>query len=81
MMSPEAVGATIHNHAEEQHKAKEPENTVEEQTVCPVMGGEINKEYFIVHEGKRVYFCCPGCEEQFLKEPEKYLDKLPQFKR
>jgi len=26
-----------------------------------------------------VYFCCPGCEEKFKAEPEKYIAKLPQF--
>jgi Cu(I)/Ag(I) efflux system membrane fusion protein len=51
-----------------------------EQIHCPVMGGAINKKYFIEYQGKKVYFCCPGCEETFLKEPEKYMDKLPQFK-
>ena len=58
-----------------------PNETTEpvEQTKCPVMGGDINKEYFVEYQGKKVYFCCPGCEEPFLKEPEKYLDKLPQF--
>ena len=50
-----------------------------EQTHCPVMGGVINKEIFIEYKGKKVYFCCPGCEDPFKKEPEKYVQKLPQF--
>jgi YHS domain-containing protein len=50
-----------------------------EQTTCPVMNGTINKELFTEYKGKKVYFCCPGCKEQFLKEPEKYISKLPQF--
>jgi Cu(I)/Ag(I) efflux system membrane fusion protein len=50
-----------------------------EQTLCPVMGGPINKEFFVEYKGKKVYFCCGGCDETFLKDPEKYLDKLPQF--
>jgi Cu(I)/Ag(I) efflux system membrane fusion protein len=82
MMSPEGGGKTSHNYGyEQQHKLKELESRVTEQTICPVMGGEIDKQYFTVYEGKKVYFCCPGCEEQFLKDPEKYLDKLPQFKK
>lgn len=52
----------------------------EEQTVCPVMGGKINKEIFTEYKGKKVYFCCPSCKPEFEKEPEKYIDKLPQFK-
>lgn len=46
------------------------------QTTCPVKGEKINKEIFTDHEGKRVYFCCPECVEQFKKEPQKYIKKL-----
>ncbi len=46
------------------------------QANCPVMGGEINKKVFADHNGKRVYFCCPGCIETFKKDPDKYLKKL-----
>jgi YHS domain-containing protein len=52
---------------------------VSEQTLCPVMGNPINKEIFIEYKGKKVYFCCPGCDEKFTAAPEKYLEKLPQF--
>jgi Cu(I)/Ag(I) efflux system membrane fusion protein len=52
-----------------------------EQTICPVMGGTINKDVFTVYKGKQVYFCCPGCKPEFEKNPEKYLAKLPQFKK
>ena len=52
-----------------------------EQTTCPVMDGNpINKALFVEYKGKKVYFCCKGCEEKFLAEPEKYVAKLPQFK-
>jgi YHS domain-containing protein len=51
-----------------------------EQTVCPVMGGKINKEFFTEYKGKKVYFCCPSCKPEFEKNPEKYIGKLPQFK-
>lgn len=52
-----------------------------EQTLCPVMGGPIDKQYFAEYEGKKVYFCCPACVSKFTAEPEKYLSKLPQFKQ
>ena len=52
---------------------------VVEQTTCPVMGGAINKDIFTEYKGKKVYFCCPGCKPKFEKNPEKYIDKLPQF--
>jgi YHS domain-containing protein len=52
---------------------------VAEQTICPVMGGPINKDIFVEYQGKKVYFCCAQCKGQFEKEPQKYLSKLPQF--
>ena len=50
-----------------------------EQKICPVMEGPVNKELYTTHKGKKVYFCCAGCKEEFEKEPEKYIAKLPQF--
>ena len=52
-----------------------------EQTTCPVMAGAIDKSIFTEYQGKKVYFCCAGCKEKFEAEPEKYLAKLPQFKK
>ena len=54
-------------------------DTASEQTLCPVMGNPINKKVFIEYKGQKVYFCCPGCDEKFTADPEKYLGKLPQF--
>ena len=52
-----------------------------EQTLCPIMDAPINKDLFVEYEGKKVYFCCAGCEKLFKENPEKYLAKLPQFKK
>ncbi len=52
-----------------------------EQTTCPVMGGKINKNIFVEHKGRKVYFCCAGCEGKFEADPEKYISKLPQFQK
>lgn len=62
-------------------QAKETASAAEEvvQTVCPVMGGKINKDIFTEYEGKKVYFCCEPCLEKFKESPEQYLAKLPQF--
>lgn len=46
------------------------------QTTCPILGGKIDKKVHADYNGKRVYFCCAGCIEQFKKEPDKYLKKL-----
>lgn len=55
--------------------------TATEQTLCPVMEAPINKDIFVEYEGKKVYFCCNGCEKLFKENPEKYLAKLPQFQK
>jgi YHS domain-containing protein len=51
-----------------------------EQKTCPVTGKPINKQYWTMYKGKKVYFCCPMCKPQFDKDPEKYIKNLPQFK-
>jgi len=50
-----------------------------EQTTCPIMAMAIDKNVYTEYKGKKVYFCCAGCETPFLENPEKYLSKLPQF--
>lgn len=45
---------------------------------CPVGGEPVDKNTSYVYEGKRYYFCCPGCIPDFQKEPEKYIEKMQQ---
>ncbi len=55
------------------------EARVGDRTLCL-----ISDEEFVVtasspkveHEGKTYYFCCPGCDSDFKKSPEKYLRKI-----
>lgn len=49
------------------------------QTTCPVSDKPIDPTASVEHEGKKVYFCCENCPAAFQADPEKYLDKLPQF--
>ncbi|MCP4450627.1 MAG: YHS domain-containing protein [Planctomycetes bacterium] len=42
-------------------------------------GNAINEKIFTTYKGEKVYFCCPGCDKVFNKEPEKYTKSLPQF--
>jgi len=46
------------------------------QTTCPVMGGEINQDLSVDHDGKRIYVCCPGCIDAVKKDPGKYIKQL-----
>ncbi|MCL4503592.1 MAG: YHS domain-containing protein [Deltaproteobacteria bacterium] len=48
------------------------------QTVCPVLGGKVNKQIYVDYQGKRVYLCCQGCEAQFKKDPEKFMKKIQE---
>ncbi|MHC4302372.1 MAG: YHS domain-containing protein [Planctomycetota bacterium] len=79
-----------HEHGEEGHTHEHSETAMTtaakevastgEQTTCPIMDGNpINKKYFTEYKGKKVYFCCPGCDTKFKANPEQYLSKLPQF--
>lgn len=40
------------------------------------MGGKINKDLYVDHDGKRVYVCCKGCIGKIKADPDKYIKKL-----
>lgn len=46
------------------------------QTLCPVMGGAVDKQFYADHKGQRVYFCCPTCIKAFKADSEKHLKKM-----
>ena len=46
------------------------------QTVCPVLGGNIDQKVYVDYQGKRIHFCCQGCDAEFKKDPEKYMKKV-----
>jgi YHS domain-containing protein len=48
------------------------------QTLCPVLGGNIDKKVYADYQGKRIYFCCQGCDAEFKKDPEKYMKKIQE---
>jgi YHS domain-containing protein len=77
---PQTSMSSVESKKETAEPAKEAVTAVIEQTTCPVMGGAINKAVFTEYQGKKVYFCCPGCIEKFKANPEQYVAKLPQFK-
>jgi len=45
-------------------------------TNCPVMGGAVMEGVYVDWEGIRVHFCCAGCDQAFLSDPERYLEIL-----
>jgi len=47
---------------------------------CPVMVGEpVDPTIYVDYEGKRVWFCCDSCVDDFNDDPTAYLALLPQF--
>lgn len=57
---------------------EEAEDIPIEQKSCPVMGGPINKELYVEHEGKKLYVCCEACLETVKKDPAKYAKKIAE---
>ncbi len=51
----------------------------EKQKVCPVSGellGSMGTPVKVTVKGKTVFLCCPSCEPDLKKDPDKYLAKL-----
>lgn len=79
MMNPEGEAMPAgHHHG---GHAPAPGTPAAIQPRCPVMDAPIDPSVYVEYEGKRVYFCCPGCDKKFLADPERYLHKLPQFQQ
>ena len=48
---------------------------------CPVSGDKVSGKHFMEYQGKRYGMCCPMCEKDFKKDPEKYISKLSELER
>jgi len=70
------AGTTWAEKGHEHNTSKVEEAKITPQTTCPVMGGKINKDLYVDHDGKRVYVCCKGCVDAVKKDPQKYIKKL-----
>jgi len=66
-----------HQHAmSTEHKSME---KTQDLGICPVMKGKATREYSYTHKEKTYYFCCPGCIEEFKKDPGKYISKIKEI--
>ncbi len=54
------------------NKAKE--KTMPYDPVCHMPVPEEDQTYTTTYQGETYYFCCEGCQEQFEKHPEEYVD-------
>ncbi len=49
------------------------------QAICPVTGDTFTihaSTPVVVYKGEQYYMCCPGCDREFMKDPEKYLGEM-----
>jgi YHS domain-containing protein len=58
------------------HVAAERAKSAPVNAKCPVSGKDVDPQCFVVHEGKKVGFCCGDCKAAFEKEPAKFQDKI-----
>lgn len=59
--------------------ARQGEAKLGDKTMCPIMGGEFEvseKSPSVKHEGKDIYFCCPGCDTKFKEDPAAKLEDV-----
>lgn len=40
---------------------------------CPVSGDKVSGKHFVEYKGRRYGLCCPHCEKEFKKDPEKFI--------
>lgn len=62
-----------------EQKAETGTQELQPQTVCPVMGGQIDKSLYIDNDGKRIYICCGHCREELTKNFDKHVKKLAEL--
>ncbi|MFC1746350.1 YHS domain-containing protein [Candidatus Riflebacteria bacterium] len=43
---------------------------------CPVMGGEADPEAKASYKGATYYYCCPGCDKKFNKNPHAHAYRM-----
>ena len=48
------------------------------QTTCPVMGFDINKDVLTDYLDNRIYFCCSVCPPDFKRNPHKFMKEMKE---
>lgn len=56
--------------------ALEEERAAIPQKRCPIMNRKIYPDLSVEFRGRKVYFCCDSCPDQFLSDPVSFLAKL-----
>ncbi len=48
------------------------------QTVCPVMGGGIDKKLYVDKDGQRIYMCCEHCRKELTEKFDENVKKMAE---
>jgi len=64
-----SISAFAQDKSQEKHACKE------NQTKC-FCGSKIDKNIYADHDGKRIYFCCAQCRDNFKKNPDKCIKEM-----
>ena len=56
-----------HRWAGRQQEAAQP------ASLCPVSGRQADQSEYVLHEGRKITFCCASCKQPFQAVPEHYL--------
>lgn len=76
-VTPGADGADAAVDVETQGEVSAASTAGNEMAIDPICGMEVNvarAQYTHEHGGLTYYFCCPGCQSRFAREPELYLE-------
>ncbi|OGV46188.1 MAG: hypothetical protein A2X46_12375 [Lentisphaerae bacterium GWF2_57_35] len=72
------LAGIVVSEAQDEQPVQASGQAIKPQTVCPVMGGTIDKNLYVDYQGKRVYVCCKMCIQEVQKDPTKYIKKLEE---
>lgn len=68
-----------HDHGTPRASAADPSVKPYPLKTCVVSGEELGKmgePFRLTYKGQEIKLCCKGCEKDFNKEPEKFLQKI-----
>lgn len=64
-------------HKTEPVKTRPEEKVIGTEVICPVTGNQFTiteSTPVVEYQEKKYYFCCTGCDAEFIKEPKKYTN-------
>src|SRR5205085_4747893 len=69
---------------EEKKEEKKDEKKADGKAInakCPLSGKDVDAAKTFEYKKQLIGFCCDNCKAKFEKEPEKYIEKVKEFKK